>query len=133
MSRPKQGAHKGSLEWIRTTLERIGATLDQTDNFVVCDAPSGYVWRSNGNTSLTIQYRNNCGQSWLSQAVRDELPNLRMGLLKITDQTRIAEIRYALDDDLWGAPTDAPDRIAWPEAGKPTKQAAKEKPICQTH
>ena len=104
-----------TLDTLRKTLGRIGATLDtHADNFVVCDAPSGYVWRANGNTSLTIQYRNNC-QSWLSHAIRDELPNLRMGLVKVANPARIEEIRYSLDDDSWGAPPSAPDRIAWPE------------------
>ena len=100
---------------LQRKLESIGATLDtQAEQFVVCDSPSGYVWRANGNTSLTIQYKNNGGQSWLAQALRDEMPNLKMGLEKVTDEKRLAEIRWDLGDDSWGAPEDAPDIIEWP-------------------
>jgi hypothetical protein len=100
---------------LRQKLESIGATLDeQAEQFVVCDSPSGYVWRANGGTSLTIQYKNNGGQSWLAQALRDEMPNLKMGLEKVTDEKELAEHRWNLGDDSWGAPADAPNRIEWP-------------------
>ena len=100
---------------LRKKLESIGATLDtQAEQFVVCDSPGGYVWRSNGGTALTIQFKNNGGQSWLAQAMRDEIPSLKMGLKKVTDEKRLAEIRWDLGDDTWGAPADAPGRIEWP-------------------
>jgi len=100
---------------LREQLERIGATLDErAEQFVVCDSPSGYVWRANGNTSLTIQYKNNGGQSWLAQALRDEMPNLKMGLDKVTDEKELAERRWDLGDDSWGATADAAEHIEWP-------------------
>jgi len=100
---------------LREQLESIGATLDeQAEQFVVCDSPSGYVWRSNGGTSLTIQYKNSGGQSWLAKALRDEMPNLKMGLEKVTDEKELAEHRWNLGDDSWGASADAPERIEWP-------------------
>jgi hypothetical protein len=100
---------------LRQKLESIGAMLDeQAEQFVVCDSPSGYVWRANGGTSLTIQYKNNGGQSWLAKALRDAMPNLKMGLEKVTDEKELAEHRWNLGDDSWGAPSDAPKRIEWP-------------------
>lgn len=100
---------------LREQLESIGATLDeQAEQFVVCDSPSGYVWRANGGTSLTIQYKNNGGQSWLAQALRDEMPSLKMGLEKVTEEKELVEHRWNLDDDSWGAAADAPQRIEWP-------------------
>lgn len=104
-----------TLNQLRQKLESIGATLDEkAEQFVVCDSPSGYVWRANGHTALTIQYRNNGGQSWMAEALRQELPGLRMGLVKVTDEKRLAALRWDLDDDTWGAAENAPERIEWP-------------------
>ena len=103
------------LSQLRQRLESIGATLDeQAEQFVVCDSPSGYVWRANGNTGLTIHYKNNGGQSWLTQALRDEMPNLKMGLDKVTNEKELAERRWDLGDDSWGAAADAPARLFLP-------------------
>lgn len=105
-----------TIKRLREKLESIGASLDErADNFIVLDAPSGYLWRSNGCTSITIYYRNNAGQSWLAQAMRDEMPSLKMGLEKITSEKELAKHRWSLDDDTWGAPENAPVFIAWPK------------------
>ena len=100
---------------LRKQLESIGATLDpDTDWTLNCDAPSGYVWTANGCCCIAIQYATN-RQTWLAQALREDgLPRLKMGLDKVTDPEEIEAKRHELDDDTWGAPADAPDRIEWP-------------------
>ena len=99
---------------LRKQLESIGATLDpNTDYTLKCDAPSGYVWRANGTTCLSIHYATN-RQTWLAEELRRELPNLKMGLEKVTDEEQLTEHRWNLGEDSWGAPADAPDRIEWP-------------------
>ena len=104
-----------TLKQLRQKLAKIGATLDeQAEQFVVCDAPSGYVWKANQGTAMTIQYRNNGGGYWLPEALRQELPCLQMGLMKVTDPEHLAIIRWDLDDDTWGAAEDAPENIEWP-------------------
>src|ERR1017187_8157155 len=109
---------------LQRKLESIGATLDpQMDYTLHCDAPSGYIWRATGLPSLSIHYATN-RQTWLAEEMRRELPNLKMGLEKVTDEKRMAEIRWDLDNDTWGAPADAPDRIEWPtNAAAPTAMA----------
>jgi len=102
-----------TIERLRAQIESIGGTLDGTPYALHFDAPRGYVWRANGTPSLTIHYATN-HQSWLSEAVRLELPNLKMGLEKVTDPDMLAEIQHNNDDDSWGAPADAPERIEWP-------------------
>ena len=52
--------------------------------------------------------------SHLIPHVEDGLPRLKIGLDKVTDPEEIAMHRHELDDDTWGAPADAPDRIEWP-------------------
>lgn len=104
------------IEQLRKQLEKIGATLDDTSNeqTLNCDAPSGYVWRANGCCCIAIQFATN-RQTWLAQALREDgLPRLKMGLKKVTDPEEVAAKRHELDDDTWGAPADAPDRIEWP-------------------
>ena len=105
---------------LRKQLESIGATLDpNTDYTLNCDAPSGYVWRANRTPTLAIHYATN-HQTWLAQAIREETPNLKMGLEKVTDEKELAEHRWNLGDDSWGAPADAPDRIEWPGMSRQT-------------
>jgi len=102
------------IERLGKQLEQIGATLDSNRDFTLnCEAPSGYVWRANGCTAIAILFATN-SQTWLAQALREDgLPRLRMGLCKVTDPEEITAHRHELDDDTWGAPADAPDKIAW--------------------
>ena len=70
--------------------------------------------RATETCCLAIQYATN-RETWLAQALREDgLPRLKMGLDKVTDPEEIAMHRHELDDDTWGAPADAPDRIEWP-------------------
>lgn len=104
-----------TLDNLRRKLESVGATMEEFDCFVVCDSPSGYVWRSTGGTALTIRYRNVVGQSWLAEELRREMPNLKMGLCKITDTKQLDQWRWDLGDDTWGASSDAPEIIEFPK------------------
>ena len=101
---------------LRTDLARVGATLDEGDGYVLnCDAPAGYVWAATGCTSIPIQCATN-SQSWYAKAIADERKDrLAMGLTKVTDPAELAEIRHMQDDDTWGAPVGAPDKIGWPK------------------
>lgn len=101
------------IESLRQRLARVGATLDDksSDCTLSCDAPSGYTWRANGCTCIAIHFATS-RQSWLAQAIREDgLPRLKMGLQKVTDPAELAAIRHELDDDNWGAPEGAPERI----------------------
>jgi hypothetical protein len=99
-----------AIEQLRERLALIGATLDDGEYSLHCDAPKGYIWRANGTPTLSIHYATN-SQSWLVEAIRMEMPNLKMGLEKVTDPAELAEIRHNQDDDTWGAPENAPERI----------------------
>lgn len=100
------------INQLRERMTRIGGKLDEYDDFFCLDAPSGYVWACNGNTSVSIRFANS-GQTWLADAIKTEMPNLNMGLELVTDPIRIEQIRYDLDDDTWGAKSDAPATIAF--------------------
>lgn len=102
-----------AIEQLRATAAKIGVTLDVTNYSIHCDAPSGYVWLANGLPSLHIQYATN-SQSWLVKAITMELPNLKMGLSKVTDEKQLSEHRWNLGDDTWAAPSNAPDKLEWP-------------------
>lgn len=105
------------IEQLKSKLAVVGAALDEQnmDTTLNCDAPSGYVWVANGCHCLAIQYATN-RQTWLAQALREDgYPRLKMGLEKITDEKEIAAFRHDLDDDTWGAPDNAPERIEWPK------------------
>lgn len=98
---------------LRQQLASMGATLDVSDYSLNCDAPIGYVWTANGCCAYSIPYATN-SQQWLSEAIRAEMPSLKLGLRKVTDPDEIAEKRFELGDDEWGAPENAPDVIKWP-------------------
>lgn len=105
------------IEELKTKLAKVGATLDEDcmGTTLNCDAPSGYVWNANGCSCLAIQYATN-RQTWLAEALRtDGYPRLSMGLDKVTDAEGLAAMRNDLDDENWGAPVDAPNRIEWPK------------------
>lgn len=104
-----------TIERLKDILNKIGATLDEStmDYCLTIDAPKGYVWKANGETSYPIHYATT-RQAWLIQALKMEMPNLKMGLEKVTDPKEIERIRWDKDEDNWGAPPNAPDFIPWP-------------------
>lgn len=108
-----------TLDRLRSALESVGASLDWSAGLhaAYCDAPSGYVWVGTGTRSLTIVFDNG-RQTWLKQAVRQALENLREGLEKVTDEAEIVRHRWDTGEDDWGAPPAAPDFIAWPKGVK---------------
>lgn len=101
-------------ENLRNQLKKIGATLDDTDYTLNCDSPSGYVWIANRESNYAIHYATN-SQTWLTEALKNDMPALKMGLEKVTDPKEIERFRYDLDDDTWGASVDAPEKIEWPK------------------
>ena len=90
-----------AIEKLQRQLEEVGASLDEYDFFVNCDAPSGYVWVANGETNIPIHFGAH-GQTWLTVALKDGYSRLNMGLEKVEDDARIEEIRFGLDNDDWG-------------------------------
>lgn len=102
-----------AIDQLAAKMRAIGGSLDPYDDFLCLDAPPGYVWVSNGNPSMTIRFANS-SQTWLIEAIKLEMPNLKMGLTKVTDSKRLEEIRWDLGDDGWGASDAAPARIEWP-------------------
>lgn len=103
------------IEQLKQKIESIGGSLDEYDGFFCLDAPSGYVWTGNGSTSFTIRYANRGGQSWLLKAIGEEKEMFDLGLYKVTDEKELAATRYGLDDDTWGAPVNAPEKLEWPK------------------
>lgn len=102
-----------AIDQLEAKMRAIGGSLDQYDDFFCLDAPSGYVWCCNGNPSITIHFANGAGQTWLTEAIKMEMPNIRMGLEKVVDNKRLEEIRWDLGNDGWGAPDSAPSKIDW--------------------
>jgi hypothetical protein len=103
-----------AIQDLKTRMTALGGSLDEYEEFFCLDAPSGYVWRSNGNTSMTITFSNG-SETWLTKAILEEMDNIRMGLERVTDPARFAEIRHLQDDDSWGAPEHAPATLEWPK------------------
>ncbi len=101
------------IDKLREDLAQIGATLDEGDGCVLnCDAPNGYVWASTDCLAIPIQIMNCSGQTWAAKAIAEERKDrLAAGLRKVTDPKELADRRWDLDDDNWGAPADAPDTI----------------------
>jgi hypothetical protein len=62
---------------------------------------------------MAINFSNG-SETWLADAIRSEMVNIKMGLERVTDPKRVEEIRYEIDDDSWGAPETAPATLAWP-------------------
>lgn len=102
-----------AIEKLRGQLQAIGGTLDDTSYALHCDAPPGYVWNANACMGYTIHYATN-SQSWLTVALREEMPALKMGLRLATPE-ELAGIRWDNDDDTIAAPEGAPEEIAWPK------------------
>ncbi len=100
-----------AIDQLATKLRAIGGSVDEYDDFFCLDAPSGYVWSCNGNPSISIRWANH-SQTWLTQAIKEEMPSIQMGLEKVTDKDRLEEIRWNNGDE-WGAPENAPARIEW--------------------
>ncbi len=103
-----------AIDKLEAQLNKIGATLDRAnaDYTLNCDAPKGYVWRANGATNLAIHYATN-QQTWLVEAIKEEMPALKMGLEKVVWPEEIKRIQWELGEDDWGAPEDAPMVIEW--------------------
>lgn len=103
-----------AIEELKRKLAAVGATLDENYSYDLnCDAPSGYVWAANGCRCLCIQWATN-SQTWLIKALKEAQADFEMGLVKVTDPEAIASHRWDMDDDTWGAPADAPNKIEWP-------------------
>lgn len=100
------------INQLKQKMEALGGGLDEYEDFFCLDCPTGYVWRSNGNRSMSIQFANH-SQTWLAQAIKGEMDNIRMGMEKVTDPKRLAELQWDLGDDNWVAPSTAPERLAW--------------------
>jgi hypothetical protein len=85
--------------------------LDDTAYDLNCDAPKGYLWRSNGCGTICIAWANN-SQTWLTKALADAQQDLKMGLDKAHGD-QLADLKHNNDDDTWEASADAPERIEW--------------------
>lgn len=101
--------------------KQVGAEIDgyslRNGGMIILDAPKGYVWRANGNTSISEIYEVR-GHTWLTQACRFIERSASMGLDKVTSPEELQRIRHARDDDSWAAPADAPEKLVWPKNTK---------------
>lgn len=101
-----------AIEQLRNQLTSMGASLDDGDYSLHCDAPRGYVWAASGMATLSIHYASN-HQRWLVKALRDEMPALRMGL-RLADEDKRAEIEHNNDDGPWITEEGAALTITFP-------------------
>lgn len=54
--------------------------LESLDAFLIqVDAPKGKIWKGNGCHTICVQYRNNGGQSWKSEAYADAAETMEYG------------------------------------------------------
>lgn len=97
------------IDNLRSRLSSVGATLDDTDYSLHCDAPMGYVWKANDLTSFTIHYATN-SQSWLAKAIKEEMPSLKMGLRLATAEEK-EEIKYSHDIESYDASKNALEEL----------------------
>lgn len=100
-----------AIKELRSKLESIGATLDAGDFSLHCDAPKGYVWASSGQVGLSIHYASG-RQSWLIQAIKEEMPSLKMGL-RLADEKERSEAEWN-NEEPWDAPEGSDETIDWP-------------------
>lgn len=103
----------GIKEELKYKIESLGGTLDFNDYSIHVDAPHGYVWKANHTPTISIHYATN-SESWLVEAYRYELTNLKMGLRKAT-QEELVEIRWNNEDDYLpkDLPAEAPETLEW--------------------
>lgn len=101
------------FEKLRQKAESVGASLYEDDSQIILDSKPGYEWACNGCTCLVWQYGNN-RQTWAAQAVKDADSDAAMGMKRIDDEERIAELEHLLDEP-WRAPAGSPEFIAWPK------------------
>jgi len=102
-----------AIDRLRSQLESIGATIDDSGGYSLhCDAPRGYVWCANGMVGYSIHYATN-SQQWLTQALREEMPALKMGL-RLANADEQKDIEWNNDDGPWIAADGAPEKIEWP-------------------
>jgi len=101
-----------NIKQLKSHMDKVGVTVDEYDEFIVLDAPSGYVWTATGNTAINIQIANR-QTFFIKLGISNALDSIKMGLEKVTDIDKIKEIRHLLDDDSWGAPDNAPLKISW--------------------
>lgn len=97
------------VDELRLKLAAFGVRVEKDDISLFCEAPTGFVWRSNDLPTLTIHCSNN-RQSWTAAAIRSELPNLRMGLRRVDDPNRLAELEHELGEP-WRPVAGAPEAI----------------------
>lgn len=100
------------VEKLRAKLEVMGASLDDGEFTLICDAPAGYVWRANGCRGLYVQCANG-SQTWIAKAAAEAEEEARLGLDKVTEPEAIAMHSEETGED-WKAAPDAPEFIAWP-------------------
>jgi hypothetical protein len=98
------------LDRLEKQLAPHGATIDRCGMFFCLDAPSGYLWVANGSTSISVTHENHGGQTWMADAIKDAVNQIRDGLAKEDDPAEIERLRFEMDED-WGAPDGAPDFI----------------------
>lgn len=102
-----------AIETLKAKLEAVGATLDAGEYSLHCDAPAGYVWVANGMPGYSIHYATN-HQTWLMEALRLEMPSLRMGLRLATSE-ELVEIDWNNGDEHHRAPVGSPEFITFPK------------------
>lgn len=69
-----------AIDKLRAQLESIGAALDANEFTLTADAPAGYVWRANKCSEICIPWATS-RERFLSAALADAIPRLRMGLV----------------------------------------------------
>ena len=101
------------VERLRKAAESIGCGLDDGGFTLTFDAKPGYVWDANGEPSLCIHYATS-RESWLAQALKEELPNLMAGLSKVTDPKEMERIEFERGER-WASEAGSPEHLDFPK------------------
>jgi len=99
-----------AIDSLQEKVRHLGATVTSDQSTVYIDSPPGYVWSTTGCRALVIVY-NNGSQTWLAKAIADAMPDVRMGLVKVTDPKEIERHQWELGDDDWKAPDGSPEEL----------------------
>lgn len=70
---------------LEVAARQIGAEIDWGEYGFNVDTPRGFVWRSNGCSTIAIEFRNNGGQSWKPKAYDEALEMMACGIYAPAD------------------------------------------------
>lgn len=77
---PETGQRTATKAQLERRAAELGATLDYGDYGFNVDTPQGFVWKSNGCSTIANDYRNAGGQTWKPKAYGEALEMMAHGI-----------------------------------------------------